>query len=403
MTTIMAPTTQQKPVGTVPAPGPLNPMTNPIRTPGRFSGMTPKAPKQIGGAVGTATSFSPNRNLIGSQFSPTPSQRLQQAGGFAGQAAENYAGAPLSQFGQQLSGMIGPGQVGSFGFGGDTSQVRGSAVGQLNKMLGTMPDRGELAAQSLRLLEERSNPGFQQALRSVGQKAAALGRVGAGLTTSELGDVAMNRERMLDQARRQLATESAQQQLSDEFMKLQGAQGLTTALGGLDIGAGGLNLGYNQLGLSERGRAFDRALALDESLFNRASRKLGDLSAYEQGIRGNERLDREELRGERSYQYGLERDALGDRERQFALENQLGQQDFDQYMRMLQTGLGTNPAGAIQSGAMNRQQQAQHYLDPLGDLFSEYAKSRQRRPTQSTGPVFRPGPDYTDASTGDSF
>lgn len=313
----------------------------------------PKPPGTGGADPGVAQTpfqkFGPGSNLIGTQINPVGSYRSQTAGamtdraaaglqGFQfspfqtmgpadtgesravlGQAQGTVGGMTLPQYQQvagtdlsgatqtlgqargfatpsdALRGAAGAGAVGSFGYSGDTGSVRGAAVGQLNSLLNTTPDRAKLAADAYQLLLERSQPGEQIEDRRLAQKTAALGRVGSGMFNSEQMDLATARERTRDQARRELATNAAGLSLSDARDKLLAAQGLSGELAGQDTAAGGLNLGYNQLGLSERDRAFGRMSGLDD----RAFRNLMDISGRQADYAGIQRGDALTERGAR--------------------------------------------------------------------------------------------------------
>ena len=160
--------------------------------------------------------FGPGSNLIGTQFNPVASERLQGTQGQVNQAQQNVAGFQPGQFqgigagtapggldqarenvGQATVGPFAGVGTGAFGPQGDTAAARAGISQDLGALRGG-PSRGDLASQTFDLIRERTQPGFEQELRGVGQKAAALGRIGAGLTTSQLGDVASNRERNLD-------------------------------------------------------------------------------------------------------------------------------------------------------------------------------------------------------------
>jgi hypothetical protein len=108
---------------------------------------------------------------------------------------------------------------------GSLNQLVQGAVGKLQG-----PDRGQLAQGTFERLRASTEPGFQQELRGVGQRAAALGRVGAGLTTSDLGTVQQRREEFLGRAQQGLASEAAGQELNDRVVSLNallGARGQT--------------------------------------------------------------------------------------------------------------------------------------------------------------------------------
>jgi len=384
-------------------------------------------------------------------YNPVAGTNLTQANSTLGQAG-GYAVPD-----QQLKSLAGQGDVGSFGFAGDTGGVRSSAVGQLNQLLNTTPDRAKLAADSYQLLQDQYEPKYQQDLRQVGQRAAALGRVGAGLTTNDLTGVQQAKDNYFSQQGRALATDAAQQALADQQAKLAAAQGLTGTLGGLDLSAGGLNQAYNQMALNERGNSFgrlsglsnaafnnllnlsgrqadyagigrndaltersaqreaqdaanqvgaaqagfnrgissdlygresdaysrgvnerDAALQYDQTRFQNNRNQFGDLNAYEQSLLGNDAANRNEIRGERGYQYGLEQDAQGARERQYANEQAANNNNFNQALQLAQFGYGTNPSGAYNAAGAQQGQQAGQTLDTFGPLFSEWAK-RQRQ------------------------
>lgn len=337
-------------------------------TPGMFN---PLAPQQ--GL--TQGQFGPGQNLIGTQFGMKPLQSV-------GTGNHTTSNKTL----QGLGGMLGAGQVGSFNYNQDQQGVRGQAVSQLAHMLNTDPERNKLAADSMALLEERSQPGFDQQIRSVGQKAAAFGRIGAGLTTSELGDVTSNREKMLDQSRRQLATESAQQMLDDRYKKLMAAQGLGDSLSQQDLGAGSINQGYNQMALDEGHRAFGRGMDFSNEQYGRESDQYGRARDERNYSRGDQYDQLGVNRGERDWQYGLERDALGDRERQYGMEEDSYQRDFDRDMRMAEFGYGQNPAGAYGAQASQRRDQATQGMANTAPLFYEWAR-RRNQPAPPSGQV----------------
>lgn len=132
---------------------------------------------------------------------------------------------------------------------GSLAGVQTQPFGPESNLIGTQftpptgPDRGALAAQTFQQLTDASAPQYQQDLRSVGQRAAQYGRIGSGVTTSELGDVALQRQKYLGNLAAQLATQSAGQTLADRQLTYQDLLG---------------ERGYQQ-GTSQQ--AFDNALA----------------------------------------------------------------------------------------------------------------------------------------------
>lgn len=115
----------------------------------------------------------------------------------------------------------------------DTAASRGAMFTAL-KGLQTLPDRQQLALDALQLFDEQTDAGYQQRLREVGQRAAKLGRMGSGMTTSELSDVFVARERDRDAVKRGLANEAAGMQLDDQLSRLGAIGALNQQLFGQD-------------------------------------------------------------------------------------------------------------------------------------------------------------------------
>ena len=291
---------------------------------GPQTGMPQTGTPGAGPMAGGSNTFGPQNNLINQQFSANPSRRTLRSMGQTDQAknaAANYqfqpfqAQGPLNdtqsrnaftQAGQMTqgmqanpyqavagtdlsgarnylataganlgpssaaSGLVGPGAMGSFGYQGDTTGVRAQTQAQLNNVLNTTPDRATLASNTMKRLIDDTNPQFEQDLRQVGQKAAALGRVGAGMTTNDLGTVAQRRNEQLVRRSQELADQAAGLSLQDQQDKLNAARGVTSDFAGMDTGAGSLNLGYQNAANAERGASFDRARALGNDTFGRA-------------------------------------------------------------------------------------------------------------------------------------
>lgn len=270
--------------------------------------------------AGMGNSFTAQSNLIGQQFNPSPSARLQTAQGYTTGAAQSLANwqpqpwqgitspnqsSAMGQFAtanQQMQGLssagyrpvagtdlsgaraqlgaasqgvgntgasqyAGAGQSGGFSYGGDTGQVRAMGLDQLKNVLNTTPDRATLSSSAFQRMLDESNPAFEQELRSTNQRNAAMGRRGSGLATQDLGTVQQRREEALMRERGRLADEAAGLSLADAQAKLGAAQGFGESLAGQDTAAGSLNLGYLQANNAERGAAFDRTRALGNDAF----------------------------------------------------------------------------------------------------------------------------------------
>lgn len=163
--------------------------------------------------------------------------------------------------------------------------------------LSSTPDRTELAAQALQLLRERTQAGYEQDQRSIGQSAAKFGRIGAGMTTNELTDLNLTRERDLDRSARELANQAAGSTMSDRLARV-------SALSGLE----GQQFGQGQAG-------------------------------------------RDEIRGERGYQNEVDQRARDEERQRLLLEDSLLNSQFgrEQSRASLlgQLGFGQDPTGTL--------------------------------------------------------
>jgi len=450
----------------------------------------------VGASPSGNSQFTPDNNLIGTQFNPTPSGRTQgaqrdtqraksaygnyqfdpnvkgaygaandlaqgqQAFGYTPVAGTDLTGARnyLAQAGANVgpssaaSGLMGMGETGSFDYSQDTKDLRGMTKGQLDKLLNSAPDRTTLASNSLKRLIDDTNPQFEQDLRGVNKKAAAMGWGGAGMVTQDLGTVAQRRNEQIIRRSQELADQAAGLTLQDEQDKLNASRGVMTDFGGMDTAAGGLNLGYMQANNQERAAAFDRARATGNDTFNRymdlsgrdadyagitrndnlterdamrtaandqndvlrsrsdAMRRYGgDLAGYDQDMFSNRRSQFNDFaneeqrlygndmnnlnfqRGERDYQYGLSRDAQQDRINQRLMEEDLLNSRFRRGQGAFDAGYSQNPSGVIGGQGQGYADDANANYDAMGNLFGTWAMNRNA-PRPAPTPYSAPQP-----------
>jgi len=406
------------------------------------------------------------RGLQGAAQNAAASFRpLQQmnAGTFTG------GGANTANFGAS-TGLVNQamGTVGSpFNYGGDTSAARGFVTPALQAAM-QGPDRNQLAAESLSLLEERSTPGFERSLRGVMEKNAAMGRRGSGITTNELGDVSLARERELGLARRDLANEASSRTMQDRMDRANLAMGVTAGLGAEDRGATGMRLnqsnallsGAGQLagqeqfnagqmesaaqraargaqfnadfqrglagdlygmgrdqsnlamgigdrysdqetarvGLGERQAGFARNAALDRAGFTRdeysANVNERDAGRRDQFDRANfgrnqfndfqnalgnswtqDARNRNEMRGERDWQYGLSRDAMNDEYTRMNFEEALRQNRYNRALGTSNLGFGASPGSAYTNAGNAAGDRAGDYYGAFADFMRQFGNS----------------------------
>jgi hypothetical protein len=138
-----------------------------------------------------------------------------------------------------------------------TQRARELVSGGLEGLQG--PDRGQLAMDAFQRFQEQGEPQFQQRLQDVGRRAAALGRVGAGMTTSDLGDVTTRREQELTREQGRLSGEAAGLTLQDRLAAQSGLESGAGTLAGL--GGEEFNRGIQQRGELRGERGYQGDLA----------------------------------------------------------------------------------------------------------------------------------------------
>lgn len=209
-----------------------------------FSSLSPYASKNSMDGIAPLTTTAvqgPDFTAARSALNPSAAE------GYASQAA-SAMGGPIGAQGVSFNGAgalagfedAANATGGAFSYGGDTNAARAMTLQRLSQM--QTPDRQKLALDTYQALADESAPQYEQTLRSVGQKAAALGRIGSGVTTNELGDVTLARERSLGNLRSQLAADAAGKALQDQIDYTGAASGVFGQFAGADQSAKGLDL-----------------------------------------------------------------------------------------------------------------------------------------------------------------
>lgn len=115
------------------------------------------------------------------------------------------------------------------------------------------PDRQQIAMETLRLAREEAEPQFRQRLRSVAQRAAALGRTRSGMTTNDLTGLEQDERQREDRLRRSVVNDAASQTMADRLARLSASQGVAGQFRGEDLAEAGFEQGLRQERRGERG------------------------------------------------------------------------------------------------------------------------------------------------------
>lgn len=268
-------------------------------------------------------------------------------------------------------------------YGASTNRIRESYLSGLEGLQG--PDRNALAAEAFKAIQAESDPAFQAQLREVGRKNAATGRIGSGMATSDLGDVAQRRNEFLGNRQADLSREAAGLTLDDR-LKVTGAlgEGFNTLQTG-DARLSGLGNAAYGSNIENLDRLFRNELALSES-----NRGYGlDLGQFYSGL-GNQSFAtgqelRNELRGERDYQTDASERGIDRTIQQRMLEEDLIDRGFNRNDTEANTsyriGYGQDPTDAMRYAGNQYQAQADEAYGGVEDLLGEYILSRgQKKP-----------------------
>jgi hypothetical protein len=365
----------------------------------------PAAPSKLAAQPPTGyvnqTQINPAADLRSQQISPTGGAYAAKADDYGLAAADSLGtGKVATSDYSKLQSMIDriTGSVGSapgYAPSADTNALRQSYLDSIKGLQG--PDRSKLASDAFSLMREESEPGFQEALRSVNRSSAAMGRQGAGMTTNDLGTVAQRREEALARAQKGLAGEAAGLTLDDRLKVASGTgegydrianQDLSSTVarqnawgGGMDALTRGLDYQFDLEGLKRGEGESDRAYGLNRS---GSFAGLSD-RAFDQGSRR-----RDEFRDERDYQTDANQRGIDNAVKQTELEDYLLNSEFgrnsDELDQTYRLGYNNNPDATYRDVAGHESDQAEAGYEGAGDLLSEFLAQQAGRPKVARRP-----------------
>lgn len=299
---------QEAPAPAAPQPAAPPPPTDPVQT------SVPTVESQgDGGWVPPSDTFSMDDNLINSQILPTYDPRA---------AEHDYAG-DLGLAEQDAAPDIAiP--------GADPRLLRFQQMSDdLLEQMRTQPDRYGMARKYYDDFSAETEGDFDRSLKKATDLGAAHGRLGSGILTNSYGDLAERRLRDKEGAKARFLNEATEGTIRDRQQMWENVSGAEQNA----FGEAGANTDELQ-----QEREARRQLIREH--YNQADRSLS------QGL-----TDRNEARGERSYQGGLAEQALMRRIMQQLAEGSMDQTQFDQAMRMFGAGNTGDPTGAYNDAA----------------------------------------------------
>lgn len=288
-------------------------------------------------------SYGPGSDLRGTQINPSQSAQLSKTSGYLDSALQKLMSYNPGTF----TGV----NAGSYSPNADTERARALTMQGLEGAMGG-PDRKALALDTMKLFDEQDAPRLEQDYRQVGQKAAALGRVGAGMTTNDLTDVFHQHDTARNQMQRSLAIDTAQQELSDRLNRLGAAQSVNGQFAGQDLSNAGFQQGLRNESRNERD-------SLNQFNMNNLSANQGILNSIfgvQQGLHGQGLSDRNELRGERDFQNNMSQQGINNAVQKELVQDQLQNsqhgRDQDWMNNVMNVGFGgQNYGNALNNNA----------------------------------------------------
>lgn len=217
------------------------------------------------------------------------------------------------------------------------------------------PDRFKLGEERWKDWLSKTQPDYEQLIRSATEEAAAHGRLHSGMLTSRYGDVATQRAREMDITGREFLREALEGSVQDRERALAAIRGVLGEERGEQRAVRGEQRGERETGFSRRASARD------------------ELTGQARYARGVGAAEREELRGERGYQAGTAAEAIARRIMQRELENKEQQQGFSNALQMLQAGTSGNPSDAELEASARAAAEAAGYTGDIGELLRYFA------------------------------
>lgn len=299
---------------------------------GGYQGAAPAAngaaPGGYQSPYASMSTFGPTQDLRGTTIAPTESGSLQGISAALGAARSAYTGGGMPAW----QGVAG----GSYAPGADTTGIR-SAYTQAMQALANGPDRGQIASGYMSLLNQQNDEANARDMRVIGQNASKFGRIGSGITTTNLGDLGERQAISRDRAGKELSLDAASQAMQDKLNVVGALGGGFSTLGGADRADAGVQQSLRNENRGER----DAANSYAQNLWNNRRTQYGDLLTEQGNQRGYESGLRSELRGERGYQNDMENQAYGRRIGETALSDQLTGNAFQRAMQLITAGYGS--------------------------------------------------------------
>lgn len=230
-------------------------------------------------------------------------------------------------------------------------------------------DRMALAKQALGDFKTNRDAQFEFDRRKVLGNNAALGRIGSGYLNTDYGNLELARERDYNTFENQLIRDATEGSINDQFNKVNALSGLQSNAYSQDYQPRSLAAQLAESGansdIANRFQKADSLAGLSRDARGAVSNNLGVANSLVSGQASDlnnrltstnsmldktlaeNRAQRDEARGERGYQVGLDNQAYQRQVDQYNAEQQANQRAVDNALNLGTFAYGGNPSGAL--------------------------------------------------------
>lgn len=281
-----------------------------------------------------------------------------------------------STFGQDVNA---PSTFGSSVVPGNDARLS-SIQGMLDKSTGDLAntDRRSMLSTLLNNFDQQQGEADSNAYRASGRASAAFGRIGSGMAAQDVNQIARQSMGDRNRYRSQLAADTIDKEIGDRFSKTGLFSGLANDAYGQGLGnrnelrgERGFNYGVNQdyIGQQNNNRNFNYGVNRDSVAQGNTNRNFNYGVNSDNYNRAGQ--NRAELRGERTYQNNQAQQGFDNAVTGLNTQDRLTGSAFDRNAQRYQYGNANNPSGVYGQAASGLQGQS----DATTQQLMEYLKS----------------------------
>jgi len=255
---------------------------------------------------------------------------IQPPGIGTGRVGDTGRIGPVSDLAREGQGLVSP----------DVARLRAMTLEEAAGLAGA-PSREDIALQRFQNILAESEDARRLGIRDIGRAAAALGRIGSGQVTTDLGNLEARIQETQQRAARDLAAEAAGLELADRVARLGalretggqfGAEDLERAAFARDVRAMEADIGFQNRRLELMRQGMDADEAYRQAQFEYQQRRDAELLAQRES--------------EFARTYGLDRDEFRRRLLDSIMQSGLSAEEAEMWANRILAQFDTAPVGA---------------------------------------------------------